>query len=72
MNESQLLAKRADHKTSHILHVILSVITGGLWIPVWLIVAISNASQRAAIDRQLGGEKPDQNILQAMGLMKKK
>lgn len=67
MNESQLLAKRADHKTSHILHVILSVITGGLWIPVWLIVAISNASQRAAIDRQLGGEKPDKTYCRLWG-----
>lgn len=72
MNRDQLIAKRADYKTAHILHLILSILTGGLWVVVWLIVAISNASQRASIDRQLAGEKADQNILQAMGLMKKK
>lgn len=68
---AQLLAKRADHKTSHILHLILSIVTGGLWVPIWLLVAISNASQRASIDRQFSGGHRDQNILQAMGLMKK-
>lgn len=70
MTESQLLAKRADHKTNHIMHLILSVITGGLWILIWLLVAFSNATQRAAIDRQLQGKPKDQNILQALGVMK--
>ncbi len=72
MNDNQLLAKRSDLKTSHILHLILSIITGGLWLVVWLLMALSNATQRAAIDRQLAGGKKDQNILQLMGLMKSK
>lgn len=29
--------------TNHILHLLLSVFTFGLWIPVWIIVAIVNA-----------------------------
>lgn len=70
MTEKQLLAKRAEYKTNHILHLLLSVLTGGLWLAIWLLVAISNATQRAAIDRQLQGKSKDQNILQAMGLMK--
>lgn len=31
------------HPTNHILHLILSVITFGLWIPVWIIVSIVNS-----------------------------
>lgn len=70
MTELQLLAKRQQYKTNHILHLLLSVITGGLWLVVWALIAISNATQRAAIDRQLSGQPRDQNILQIMGLMK--
>ncbi|WP_236866474.1 hypothetical protein [Brevibacterium daeguense] len=28
--------------TSHGLHLIITLLTGGLWLPVWLIVAIAN------------------------------
>lgn len=31
--------------TSHLLHLILSVITFGLWIPIWLLLAASHGSQ---------------------------
>ncbi len=54
MNEHQLIAKRSDHKTAHILHLILSLITVGLWIPVWLLVAISHRNERNKIDKKLG------------------
>ena len=54
MNRDQLLAKRADHKTAHVLHLLLSVITAGLWIPIWLLVAISHANERKKIDKKLG------------------
>jgi hypothetical protein len=57
MNQAQLLAKRADHKTSHLLHLLLSVITAGFWIPVWILVAISHALERGRIDRKLGREE---------------
>jgi len=32
-------------KTSHVLHLLLSIITAGIWIIVWLIVAANNNSQ---------------------------
>ena len=54
MNRDQLLAKRADHKTAHVLHLLLSVISVGLWIPIWLLVAISHANERKKIDKKLG------------------
>lgn len=29
-------------KTNHLLHLILTLVTVGLWLPVWIIVAIVN------------------------------
>lgn len=33
--------------TSHVFNLLASIVTFGLWIPVWAIVALSNNSQRA-------------------------
>lgn len=46
-----LIAKRDDQKTSHVLHLLLTVITFGLWLPVWVIVAVSHRLERRRIDR---------------------
>jgi len=40
-------------KTSHVLHLLLTIITAGLWIVVWILVAISNSSENARIDREI-------------------
>ena len=37
------------YKTDHVLHFIISLITAGLWIPIWFLVAQKNASKRASI-----------------------
>lgn len=50
---SRLIARRQDYQPSHVLHLLLSVITVGLWIPVWLLVALSHGIERAKIDRKL-------------------
>ena len=44
-----LISKRK--KTSHLLHLVLSVITGGLWVAVWIICALSNSIENKRIDR---------------------
>lgn len=31
--------------TSHVLHLLLSIITFGFWLPIWLLVAMNNRSQ---------------------------
>jgi len=54
-NNEYLIAKRNDHRTSHVLHLLLSVITAGLWVPIWLLVALSHANERRKIDRKLMG-----------------
>lgn len=51
------------HKTSHVLHLILTVLSffaGAMvlmplpwWLPVWLLVGVSNAMHNYTIDRQI-------------------
>ena len=43
--------KRAH--TSHLLHFILAIITGGFWIPIWILAEISNESLRKAAKNKL-------------------
>lgn len=31
--------------TSHLLHLVLSIITVGFWVPVWLLISMNNGSQ---------------------------
>ena len=42
-----------DQKVSHILHLILSVITMGLWVVIWLIVTASASMERNRLKTQL-------------------
>lgn len=50
-----LLSKKK--KTSHLLHLILSLVTLGFWAIIWIIVAISNGSENARIDRTIAKGK---------------
>lgn len=36
---------RKAYKTSHGFHLVMSIITIGLWVPVWIAVGIYNASK---------------------------
>ena len=47
----QLISQKK--KTMHILHLILSLFTGGLWVLPWIIVAISNSNENRKIDKRL-------------------
>ena len=31
--------------TSHVLHLLMTVFTAGLWIPVWVIIAMNNPTK---------------------------
>lgn len=33
-------------KTNHALHLILTILTAGLWLPVWIIIAATNGAHR--------------------------
>ncbi len=52
-NQVMAFCKKCDKKTihlqpstSHVLHLILSLITFGVWVIIWFIVAASNNSQK--------------------------
>ena len=38
---------RDPYETNHVLHLLLTVFTFGLWAPVWLVVAVVNSGKRA-------------------------
>jgi uncharacterized membrane protein YvbJ len=50
-----LLSKKK--KTSHLLHLLMSIITAGLWIIIWILVTISNSNENAKIDRKIAKGK---------------
>lgn len=56
MQRDQLLAKRNDYQTAHTVHLLLSVFTAGVWVPIWLLMTISNANERQKIDKKLDKE----------------
>jgi len=41
----QKVTQHLRPRTSHVLHLLLSLITVGFWIPFWFLIAISNSSQ---------------------------
>lgn len=53
MNEQIFVLNSQKKNTNHILHLILSLLTMGLWLIVWLIVAISNNSHNKRIQGQM-------------------
>lgn len=48
-----LLNKLNKYETSHGWHFIASILTGGLWIIMWILFAISNAIERGKIERKI-------------------
>lgn len=52
-NLQVLINKLNRHDTSHGWHFIASILTGGLWIIMWILFAISNAIERGKIERKI-------------------
>jgi len=40
----QVIIVNQRKQTNHVLHLLLTLVTAGLWIPVWIIVAIANGN----------------------------
>ena len=49
----QLISRETKYTTNHILHLLLSVFTFGFWVPVWLLVTVSNANERKKCQNEL-------------------
>ncbi len=50
---NQLTSDLSRHNTSHLLHFILTLITG-FWLIIWILVADENAVRRAQIRNKIG------------------
>ena len=48
-----LLQDYARRKTNNVLHLVLSIITGGFWVPVWILVAVNNYIERLRINARI-------------------
>jgi Na+-transporting NADH:ubiquinone oxidoreductase subunit NqrC len=44
-SETQVVMVKG-HPTNHILHLILSIVTAGLWLPVWALVSLTGGEKR--------------------------
>jgi len=51
--KNKLENKIRDIKVNHILHLILSIITGGLWIIIWIFIVINSSSTKNNLEREL-------------------
>lgn len=47
------LEVQADAFPNHVLHLLLSLITFGTWLPVWLLVSYSSLQERRRAERIL-------------------
>ena len=50
---NKLQRQYAAEKTNHFVHFILTLVTGFIWLPIWLLSAWSTASTKAQYERQI-------------------
>lgn len=53
MNDQLFVLANQKKNTSHVLHLILSICTGGVWVIVWVLVAMQNNLHNSAIDKEM-------------------
>jgi len=57
MNDTIITAlqiERMSYKTNHILHLLLSIVTAGFWIPIWILAYINNGMKVGCVDGKIG------------------
>ena len=62
--EKELTEYEDKAKINHILHLILSIVTGGIWLIVWALIGMSASSYKPKI------KKVDEQLIQLYGLKK--
>ena len=53
MNNSIILLEMRKKNTMHVLHLLLSLISGGLWLIVWIICGVSNHFHNKGLDEKI-------------------
>ena len=51
-----VVAVREPFTTNHVLHLLVTIVTCGLWAPVWLFIAWRNTENREKYRRRLAGQ----------------
>jgi hypothetical protein len=51
--QSTIASLTSKHKTSHVLHLLVSIVTFGWWIPVWILVGISNMNEKMKLEKKI-------------------
>jgi Na+-translocating ferredoxin:NAD+ oxidoreductase RnfE subunit len=41
------------HKTDHLFHLLLAVLSAGVWLPIWIMVAAVNANERMKSEKRI-------------------
>jgi hypothetical protein len=50
--QREFFLRQSGPQTSHGLHVLLSLLTVGFWLPIWALVALSNSIERNKLVKQ--------------------
>ena len=50
-------------KTNHVLHLLLSIVTAGLWLIVWAVVTNNNNAENSRVDRQIAAGKASNALI---------
>jgi len=53
MQSTIIRLEMSKKKTNHILHLLLSILTGGLWLIIWFLVGINNSIENSRLDRKI-------------------
>ena len=66
---NKLQRQYSSEKTSHLVHFVLSLLTGGFWVPIWILSALSTSSSKSRYERQIKDiyEPPKHEAMGAIG-----
>jgi hypothetical protein len=58
-----------EYRTNHVLHLILSILTGGFWILVWVLVAWRNDARRVEAEKLLYGYGKPNYLVRTLAIL---
>lgn len=53
MSTNAIMLEMQKKKTSHVLHLLLTFVTAGLWVFIWIACALVTWSQNREIDKRI-------------------
>jgi len=54
--------KKSNTKTSHVIHLVLTLLTG-FWVIIWVICAVSNNNTRSECDKRVSRLRAEREII---------